>query len=308
MSRHQKKRQRLSAYGLLLITTIFWGAGLVIVKPALEFTTPFRFLLYRYAGAIFFSLPILFHFLPRWKKLKKHLKTILSLELLGTTLSLALLYIGLRQTTAIEASLIASTNPIFIAILAVIFLKEKVENHELLGLSLSFVGALSLTLMPVLLNGQNLQGVSLLGNVLIIMQNLTIASYYVLAKKHYQFLPKFFVTTLSFYLGLISFFALSLWQSGGHSQLIQNVQQDFQHFSVWLASGYMALFGSIIALSTYIKGQEKIEASEAALFTYLQPLIYLPLGVFWLGEQIYWWQLLSLLIIFLGVFIAEKRR
>lgn len=308
MSRHRKKSQRLSAYGLLTITTIFWGAGLVIVKPALEFTTPFRFLLYRYAGAVIFSLPILFHFLPRWQKLKKHLKTILSLELLGTTLSLALLYIGLRQTTAIEASLIANTSPIFISLLAVIFLKEKVEKHELLGLSFSFAGALSLTLMPILINGHSLQGISVWGNVLIIIQNLTIAAYYVLAKKHYQSLPKFFVTTISFYLGLISFFALSLWQSGGHLQLIHNVQQDLQHFSVWLASGYMALFGSVIALSTYIKGQEKIEASEAALFNYLQPLIYLPLGVFWLGEKIYWWQLLSLIVIFVGVFIAEKRR
>ncbi len=306
--RRSKKSQRLSAYGLLAITALFWGAGLVIVKPALEFTTPFRFLFYRYVGAVIFSLPILLHFLPKWKKLKKGLSKILGLELLGTTVSLSLLYTGLRYTSAIEASLIASTSPIFISILAIIFLREKVERHELIGLVLSFAGTLGLTLIPVLHHGHQLENISLFGNLLIIGQNLTIAAYYVLAKKHYRYLPKFFVTTLSFYLGLITFLLLSLWQTGSYQQLLGEIHQDLQHFSVWLASGYMALFGSVIALTTYIKGQEKIEASEAALFNYLQPLIYIPLGILWLGEQVYWWQLLSLLIILIGVYLAEHRR
>ena len=69
----------------------------------------------------------------------------------------------------------------------------------------------------------------------------------------------------------------------------------------------MAIFGSVIGLIAYIKGQDKIEASEASLFSYLQPLIYLPLGVLLLKENISPQQLIGLGLIIIGVITAEKK-
>lgn len=299
---------RLRSYLLLTVNTLVWGAGLVIVKPALAITTPFRFLLYRLTIAALLATPILFYFFLKKKNLLKHLPIIIGLELIGTTLALSLLYTGLRITTAIEASLITSSTPVFISILGVIFLKEKEEVHELIGTGLAFLGALLLTLFPVFQGHTQLNGVSLTGNLLIVGQNLATASYFILAKKYYQKIPKFFVTSISFYLGIITFFGLSLWTANWQlPKFFMQIQQDLTNWSVWRASGYMAIFGSIIGLTTYIKGQEKIEASEAALFSYLQPLVYIPLGVLWLGEKIYWWQLASLALILFGVFWAERR-
>jgi hypothetical protein len=40
---------------------------------------------------------------------------------------------------------------------------------------------------------------------------------------------------------------------------------------------YMGILGTPIAMSLLLYGQSKIEASEASLFTYLQPLVYIPL-------------------------------
>ena len=69
----------------------------------------------------------------------------------------------------------------------------------------------------------------------------------------------------------------------------------------------MGILGSPIAVSLYLYGQDKIEASEATLFSYLQPLIYIPLAVFWLGEKIIPAQLIGLAIIAAGVYLAERR-
>ena len=69
----------------------------------------------------------------------------------------------------------------------------------------------------------------------------------------------------------------------------------------------MAIFGSIIGFTAYLKGQEGIEASEATLFTYLQPLIYIPMGILLLHENVSLIQIISLMIILIGVLIAEKR-
>ena len=77
---------------------------------------------------------------------------------------------------------------------------------------------------------------------------------------------------------------------------------------VWGVVIYGAIFGSIIGLTTYIKGQDGIEASEASLFTYLQPAIYIPLGYFLLQESASLLQIFSLLIIIFGVYIASRKK
>jgi len=291
-----------------MLSTLVWAVAFIIVKPALSVTTPFRYLLYRFVFASLFSLPIFFHY---WSKIKNKQKTvaiITTLELIGTTLGLSLLYFGLSKTSAIEAGFITTTSPIFIVVAGILYLKEKEETHEFLGLIIAFVGTLLLTTLPIILNGNSFKGLSLLGNLLIFGQNIVMAIYYVLAKKYYKKLPKLFVTTISFYIGLITFLFLSLFElKFSLFNFFKAIERDFSNTSVWIATLYMAIFGSIIGLTAYIKGQDGIEASEASLFSYLQPLIYVPLGIIVLGEHVYSLQIVALVIIFTGVYIAEVK-
>lgn len=303
-----KKNSRIKSYFFLSVNVLVWGAALIIVKPIFDFTTPSRYLLYRFFFAAIFSLPLLFHY---WPKVKNKLGTIIAistLELIGTSLALFLLYTGLEITSAIEASFITTTTPIFIVLGGIIFLKEKEEKHEWIGLCIAFLGTALLTALPIILNGNSIHGLSLKGNLLIIGQNIATATYLILAKKHYKKLPKLFVTAISFYVGIISFFFLSLWEINfSISKLASAIQIDFSNTYVWIAVLYMAIFGSIIGLTAYIKGQDGIEASEASLFNYLSPLIYVPLGIILLKEDIHYLQFVALGLIFLGVYVAEIR-
>jgi drug/metabolite transporter (DMT)-like permease len=310
VSMARKKTQvksRFSSYLFLIINTIVWGAALIVVKPAFEVTTPFRFLLYRYMIAAILSIPLLIHYLPKIKNLKKIIAKVTLIEGVIGTISLSLLYFGLSLTSAIEASLISTTSPIFVSILAVAILKEREEKHEIVGLLIAFIGTLLLILFPLINGNSGITDISLTGNFLILAGNIFTAFYYIFTKKYYQKLPKILVAVISFYVCLIIFAPLSAVEAGGITNLLALIQQDSQHFSVWVASGYMALFGSIIGYTAYLKGQEGIEASEATLFSYLQPLVYIPMGIWFLSEKIYPLQIGSLLIILLGVIIAEKR-
>lgn len=303
-----KIRKRTQAHLFLLINVIFWGAALPIVKVGLEYTTPFRYLTYRYILAILFSLPILWHYLPQIKDTWRSIKIITLLELIGTTLSLGLLYMGLNRTSAIEAGLIATTTPIFITLFGIWWLHEKEERNEWIGLAIAFVGTLLLTFVPPLLDGKNMFGGSFSGNFLVFLQNIATAVYFVLAKRWYKNIPKLFVTTVSFYVGFITFALFSLGEAGGSvDTLLRSVTADLTHPSVWLVAFYMATFGSILALSAYIKGQDMIEASEASLFSYLQPIIYIPMSFMLLRESVSWIQLGALGVILCGVCIAERR-
>ena len=64
----KKSNQRLQSYFLLLVNTVVWGAALIMVKPALEYTTPFRYLLYRYLIASIAAIPIIFFVVKKLQK------------------------------------------------------------------------------------------------------------------------------------------------------------------------------------------------------------------------------------------------
>ncbi len=313
------KRKRYQSYMWMLVNTVFWGASFFFVKPALSVTTPTRYLLYRYIFASVLSLPILYHYKNWFKqkakrnKFKKIVLPLALIELLGTTLVLWLLYTGLQYTTSIEANLLTLSLPLFVTLGGVMFLKEKEEKHEALGLILSLIGTVILVLTPLTHNGGTLQLTSLAGNFVILIAVFLTAVYYLLAKKYYDGYPKFLISTLSFYVGLVSFFILAIFESGINHQpsainhFMSSIIHDFQSTPILFAASYMALFGSIIGLTAYYKGQEHIEASEASLFTYLQPLVAIPLGVMLLHESIYPAQIVGLLIIVAGVYWAERR-
>lgn len=302
------KHTRRNSILFLLISVVAWGAALPIVKPALDSTSPFLFLFYRFVFAAIFSFPILIYYWPKVDRKHHAIFKIIVSESIGTVLGLSLLYAGLDRTSAVEASLIATTAPIFITIGAVIFLKEKMEKNETLGLLVAFLGTIILTLEP-LLSGQplHLSG-SMGGNLLVFAQNIVTAIYFLVAKKHYKGIPKLFVTSISFYVGLISFFIID-WVIANHSlsTFITMVRHDLSVPSVYLAVLYMAIIGSIVGLTAYFKGQDGIEASEASIFTYLHPLVFIPLSVIWLKESISPTVIVAVCIIGVGVVLAEMR-
>jgi drug/metabolite transporter (DMT)-like permease len=299
--------KRQIATFFLLVNTICWGLALVAVKPSLEFITPFRFLLYRYLVSAFLVIPVIWYYWPKIRNRFKTLGQITLIELLGTTLSLSLLYFGLNQTTAIEASILASTTPLFVVLAGVLLLKEKQTSRENLGLAIAFGSTLLLAAEPLFF-GTGAASWSVKGNLLVLAANVCAALYYILAKKFYRTLPKLFVTAISFFVGSFSFWILVLAeQNYSNAQMFAQFQLDWQQPSVWIAVGYMAIFGSIIGLTAYIKGQDGIEASEASLFTYLQPLIAIPAGIVFLQESTTPLQIFALAAILVGVFIAEKR-
>ena len=107
----------------LLLNAVIWGASLPIVKPALEFVSPFQYLFYRYLIAAPLATPLLVILLKKHKSTLKKLFGIISLELLGVTGALSFLYQGLNRTSSLEATLLANAAPVFIIIGGILFLK-----------------------------------------------------------------------------------------------------------------------------------------------------------------------------------------
>jgi drug/metabolite transporter (DMT)-like permease len=85
-----------------------------------------------------------------------------------------------------------------------------------------------------------------------------------------------------------------------------NLQEYTQGYAL-LGVLYMALISGILAYLLYNIGLKHIEASEASVFYYLQPVIGIPASIMLLNEPYSYIMLLGCLIIISGVYIVEKR-
>jgi drug/metabolite transporter (DMT)-like permease len=69
----------------------------------------------------------------------------------------------------------------------------------------------------------------------------------------------------------------------------------------------MALISGTLAYFLFIRGERSIEAGEAGLFAYLQPLFTVPLAILWLGERVTPAFIIGATIVGIGVYVAEKK-
>lgn len=293
-------KSRKTAYLALLGNVIIWSAALPIVKPALTYISPFQFLFLRYLIAAAIMLPLFSYLFITQKITLRSLTTIIPTELLFLIYA-AVVYIGLNYTSALQASFILNTRPIFVTFMGIFLLKEKEELHEWIGLGLSVIGTFFLIGYPLISGQTSITDSSNIGNLIILVGVMISTAYAYAVKKNYHSTPKLHIQSTNAMLGVISFSLILMFT---HSF---PTTSDLNHPSVALASLYMGLLGTPIALGLLNYGYRLIEASEATLFSYLEPLIYIPLAVIWLGDTIHPYQIVSLVIILLGVVVAEIR-
>lgn len=286
-------KTRSSAYLLLILNTILWGSATPIIKYSFQYSSPIIFLLYRFIIASLIFLPIFLIYRSRHHHKINHSRTLL-LAFLGGPVCLLLSFYGLSKTSAIEASILGSSSPLFTVLMCVIFLRETITRKEWKGLIITLIGTSIIVFEPII-TGHNHVKLSFEGNLLIILSNL-IWTIFLISSKKIRVDP-IYLSFYSFLLSIIFFFIIALSQG-----------IPLQLNSLALPGVlYMAIGGSVIGFWAYQEGHKRIEASEAVIFTYLNPAFAIPLSIFWLHEYFSPVAIMATLIIFMGVYISEKR-
>lgn len=294
-------KSRRLAYLALLLTAVIWGSTIAVAKGTFDLLTPAQFLYFRYLATSTLTLPFLIYYLFRLRPKLRLLTKITIFELLGTALPLLILYEGVGRTSAIESSLISATSPIFTVLGGVLFLKERETKREWQGLALAFFGTLLLVAEPLFLSHNGAITYSLSGNLMIMAYNLLWTAYCLVAKRLYRRINKLLISLVAFpgytlfYLTVLNFSHTPL---PSPTLLLTSPE-------LALSILYLALFSSLIAGTLYIWAQNKIEASEASIFTYLQGVVAIPVSFLLLSETPSLVALLAITIITFGVYRAE---
>src|SRR5688572_21098680 len=164
---------------LILIAVLIWGIAYVVTKSGLSELPPMLFALLRYCVASLLLVPLA---LARGglAKLPKPVpwKTLLLMALNGIALYYILFNLALTYTTASQTALIQSAFPAIMAIMAVIWLHERLTRRRILGIVLAVAGV-------VLIVARTQPGASardpLIGNALAFATVLLWSAYTILA-------------------------------------------------------------------------------------------------------------------------------
>jgi drug/metabolite transporter (DMT)-like permease len=132
--------------GLGILAMLFVGVGIVMIKPLLAHVSLIRATGVRLVGgAVPLGLVLLAH--PRRRELLGPLlvpanwKALAPGSILGAYISLIVWLGGMRYTFVSVAAALNQLNTVFIFILAVVFLREKVTPTKLAAVVLAFIGA-----------------------------------------------------------------------------------------------------------------------------------------------------------------------
>ena len=194
---------RLRAYILLLIVTLIWAVAGPVIKFTLGGFDPLIFLTYRFAISAAVSLLTVLFIGFRLPKDKKIIKLALLYGFLTSTVALGLLFFGFDETTAIDATLISATGPLFISAGGLLFLKERVTLREKAGMGIAFVGTAITIAEPVLRGSNGFAGLG--GNLLVFASILVGVATAIFAKILLRNeLAPVMATNLSFWVGFLT--------------------------------------------------------------------------------------------------------
>jgi len=297
--------KRIRAYILLTLVAAIWGAAGPVIKFTLENLTPFTFLTYRFFITSLVLTPIVIASKEKFPKDSKQNLQLLILSILGTTLNLSFLFVGLKFTSVLDQTFISQAGPVFTILASSIFLKDRVTKKEKIGIFITFLGTILIIIQPIFDYGF-LAYENLFGNILIVLANIFWSLYVITSKKQMREKVSPLILSFSnFFIGFITLLPLAILENQGARNTILTISN--LNLSSHLGVLYMAIISGALGYYLFQTGQKSIESSEAAVFSYLQPLFSTPLAIIWLKEEITSNFVIGISIIVLGIIIAEHK-
>ncbi len=291
----------MNPFWALVIANVIWGAASPVFKFSLENIPPFTlaFIRFFFAGTIY-MLFVVKHWRPlTWRQFAH----ICLGGFFGITINISFFFLGLPKTNSINAPVIASMSPIFLYLISIFFLRERPHRKVLIGILVSFIGAMIIIFAPYILNGSisiEQKKDELLGNLFLVVATLGSIGQAIVHKKILHEVHVMQVTLISFFFGALNFLPLAFFELNTWSLS----QLDYRG---WTGIVFGVFFSSALAYGLFIYGITKIKAQEIGLFTYIDPIVAVVIAIPLLGEIPNLLFYVGSALIFIGIVFAENR-
>lgn len=284
-------------YIAIIAAHLIWGANYVFAKITLQEIPIMSLGFLRYGLACLLITPFLFSLSQKEIRIKfEHLPKLILGAMLMAVVNIAFFYMGLKRTTAIDASVLELSIPVISVIGGWWFLREKIYTANLVGIVISLLGALSVIGIPLLLLG-NFSTKQFFGNLLIIASSISFVAGSMIFKKMLKIYSPLVITAITFLTAAIAFAIPAL------IEYLQNPNWVLK-VSILGIFGliYITVLSSICAYFLLLWGLNRIPLSHANMLQYIEPAVAATLAVPLLGERISFSFIIGTCLIVLGVY------
>jgi len=245
----------------IAITLLLWSSAFAGIKVGLDGYGPGELALLRFgtASLVLGAYAVVSRMrLPR----REDLPRIAAAGALGITIYHVALNFGEQSVGAGPASLIIASGPVFTAVMASVFLRERLSAWGWLGIALITIG-----------EGDGLRFEP--GALLILVSAVSTAAYFIVSKPLLRTYRALEFTTYAIWAGTIP---MLLWLPG----LVR--QMPSAPAASTLAVVYLGVFPAALAYLLWSYALSRMPASVLSAFLYLSPVSAIAIAFVWIGE------------------------
>jgi drug/metabolite transporter (DMT)-like permease len=292
------QKARIIGIGLVNLATLTWATNMALGRWLRDDIGPLTLAASRFTIASMLFAILLQRRPPEERRLGTDRWLLLSMGLTGVVLFAPTLYLGLRFTTTVNATLINGLGPLITGLLAALLIQEPMSRRQVVGAVAGLVG------VAFLISGGSLAfwrsvGINV-GDLIMLVAVALWGLYSVLGRRVMHHRAALSATALSTFLGLPMVLLAAAW--------------EIQHLPVSpgpqliLAILYIGIAPTVIGFLAWNEGVRRLGSSGAMVFYNTLPLYGALLGYLFLKEPIGPAHLLGgALIIGGGLFAARGR-
>ncbi|WP_230742658.1 DMT family transporter [Methanooceanicella nereidis] len=280
---------------MLVLAMVIWGGSFIASKVGLSELYPIELAALRFAIAtpVLLLFTVMAYGVGSLKIDLKDLPVLIVLGMTGVTLQYIFQFIGMYYTTVTNSALLINMATFFIIIPSAIFLKEKINADNILGVILAFVGA-----ALVITKGEFIFQANIIGDGLILICAVLWAIYVLTGNKlagKYSVLTQLNYIFIIGFIGLIPAYFLTPHHALTEISLLS-----------WECIIFLSIFCSIFAYFIINNAIVKIGPSKTAIYQYFEPLFAIIFAIILLSEPLTVFIGIGGLMIIAGIAMADN--
>ncbi len=284
---------------LLLLPPLLWAGNFIAGRAISAAVPPVSLSLIRWSIAALCLLPFaLKPFLQDRQHYLAYRWHILGTAITGVAAFNLLVYWGLHTTTATNGIILNSFIPFLVAIFGYLFYRQTLSATQLPGMLVSLAGVL------IVVSHGDLQILLTLafapGDLIIFLAMIFWALYTLWLKAIPAHINRTGLMLCQVLIALVFLVPLSVWESQTATIHLEDTHTR------WILA-YIGIFPSVIALLAYSKAVTLVGSVRASVFIHAMPIFGSLLSTLLLHEVFQGYQLIGMLTIFSGIWLANKK-
>lgn len=284
----------IKAHAALLAANIIYGVNFIAVKQIIpEYMTWQALALFRGFGALFLILSVAW--LIRHEGIEKRDRwRLLIAGLLGVTINQSLLVWGLELTSPVNASIIMTSNPLFVMVFSALLLGFPITPYKTLGVLVGASGAILL----ILTSHSNFSLTHSLGDIIILSNAVLYALYLVWIKPLMKKYSSFTVMKYTFLYGAFPVLIYGL-------EPALNIDFSSIPAITYIAIAFVIVGATFFTYFLKIVGLQYVNPTTVSIYIYIQPIIATIIAIRMGNETFSWYTAIAMLLVFIGVYLVN---